>query len=85
VKIQFIVTEQDSDNDIVKVYGNFPSIEAAMRWLKNTHVPGWVGEYESYSGYKTNVNFYSGRLPGAADGTTCTHWQVLPVTLIEES
>ncbi len=78
----FIVTEQDSDGDIMEIFGVFPSIEGGLAWLRNVYIPEWIKDYEDETGFKANVGFFGN---GASDGTTCYHWIVRNVLNHKES
>lgn len=78
----YVVTEQDSDNDIVEIFGPFPNIEGGMKWLRDTYIPEWVKSFEEDTAFKANVGFFGN---GASDGTTCQRWIVRNVLNHEES
>ena len=78
----YIITEQVSDNDIVEIFGTFPSIEAGMKWLREVYIPEWVAAYEADTGFKADVGFFGN---GASDGATCHRWIVRNVLQHEKT
>jgi hypothetical protein len=80
--MQYVIIECDNYGDIIDVFGNFHDMQAGMKWLRDVHVPAWIKDYETESGFKTDVRFYGN---GAADGTTCTRWLCRTISDPKES
>ena len=78
----FVVTEHDSDGDVIEVYGPFPSIKAGVKWLREVYVPEWVKAYEADAPFKADIGFFGN---GACDGTTCQRWIVRNILNYKET